>query len=700
MKRRNNGSIVTFLMILGIIGFTLVIGLLGTELLIRWVSLSRVQNAAREAVVVYARDMIRLRDNALSVARKSQLSFAESGVAQDCSMGGCTPPIGAAAAVPGATSMEYLNASRTFLYNIWHKRLEDPAQVDDVRQFQCYKAYDDMRFAKIESSAPTCSATGKVSSPITGLSWSFTTNPYGTGVCCASGSANDTNKDFCVQMRVRGRMDPVIAGGLPFLSQKGVFSEGATASNGRERMPAVNFITVGDFDISVRAVANKMSAAEGTGDGGNASNLSGETIYLEDFNGGASCAAAPPVSALVATNPIPRSAGLVSPPNVPELPPDESVPRNLTPPSVVPPVPSCPGGYQVSGVISIGSGGVSFSCSRIPPTPPQPPARPPTPSTPNNITPPSPPIPPPQPAPTPPPPQPNTSTSPCPNGGYLDRTSGCVSPNVNCQNLIGAVLKGGDQDQLVQTFPPFNQLPKPVEDGSAQLILTQSQLKGKLTLSKKGLCSPQCGCFCVQGSGSCVISFGFNSPLVISLNGSKPEISERIIEFSYDGESRVRTYWIGNGASIGFIFADLNNNQIADDGTELFGPNFEGGKGLTEYVREEIAEKIKVIEERYRDGYDAVSSFSDANGDGRISGEEIKGLKVWFDKNGNGVCELTEVQSLDSLGVTSLETRVGLVKAKSWFGNNGFAKPWNERGYEGVDGISGSTYDIWFKQVP
>ena len=55
----------------------------------------------------------------------------------------------------------------------------------------------------------------------------------------------------------------------------------------------------------------------------------------------------------------------------------------------------------------------------------------------------------------------------------------------------------------------------------------------------------------------------------------------------------------------------------------------------------------------WKDGFEALASL-DANGDGKLSGEELKDLSLWFDKNQNGVSESGEVVDIREAGVTEL----------------------------------------------
>jgi hypothetical protein len=58
----------------------------------------------------------------------------------------------------------------------------------------------------------------------------------------------------------------------------------------------------------------------------------------------------------------------------------------------------------------------------------------------------------------------------------------------------------------------------------------------------------------------------------------------------------------------------------------------------------------------FPDGYAALSALDDSR-DGSLSGPELKGISVWFDKNANGRSEPGEVQPVASFGVQAIRTR-------------------------------------------
>jgi hypothetical protein len=352
MQRNNKGSVVTWLLLIAIIGLTIVFGVISLELLIRWVSLGRIQNATKQAALTYARDMIRLKDNKLSSfsgASKNNLTFQQAGI--HCSpptdQSGCSALVGSKSSIPSsAPYTEYLHASQVLLYNVWGTRISDSAEVDDVRQKQCYKPHEQTRFS-LNKSAPenTCVSNNKITSPIMSLEWQFSADPYGFGVCCSSG--NPTGKDFCATANVKGRMDPIMAGGLPFLH-------------------SIDFIRIGEFNISERVVVPSMNAANSNVDG----------MFFEPSNTGP-CPLAPPPAILP---PVGNTPAIIIPSPGPNPIPTNSSSGNsfeppVTPDPSTPPVgpgttppfnPDCPSGYKLSTINKQDKNYLDYTCNPCP----------------------------------------------------------------------------------------------------------------------------------------------------------------------------------------------------------------------------------------------------------------------------------------------------------------------------------------------
>lgn len=85
----------------------------------------------------------------------------------------------------------------------------------------------------------------------------------------------------------------------------------------------------------------------------------------------------------------------------------------------------------------------------------------------------------------------------------------------------------------------------------------------------------------------------------------------------------------------------------------------------------------------WRDGYDALRSLDD-NGDGVLSGNELRGIALWEDRNGDGICDLGEVRPVTNFGIIE-------IKCDSQLHETGI--PFNPQGITLRDGSTRATYD-------
>ncbi len=129
-------------------------------------------------------------------------------------------------------------------------------------------------------------------------------------------------------------------------------------------------------------------------------------------------------------------------------------------------------------------------------------------------------------------------------------------------------------------------------------------------------------------------------PIVLDLDGdgrvqasngnTRPHNSfngDNAVMFDFYGNGfPVATEWVGKTDGL-LCRPDANGNV---NGTNLFG-----------------------TANGHNDGFEAMAGL-DANKDGYLAEEELDGLYVWTDVNGNGHAEASELHSLDNLGITSI----------------------------------------------
>jgi hypothetical protein len=166
------------------------------------------------------------------------------------------------------------------------------------------------------------------------------------------------------------------------------------------------------------------------------------------------------------------------------------------------------------------------------------------------------------------------------------------------------------------------------------------------------------------------------SPIVLDLNGdgiSTLSYSSGVQFDLHASGQKVQTGWAA--ATDGLLVLDRNQDGMINDGSELFGTS-----------------TTLVNGEKAKDGYVALSEL-DSNGDGSISKDDAKwaDLKVWVDKNSDGISEAGEMVTLDSLGITQLDLAA---QATSVIDNGNVIGLTSS--YQTADGTNHAMADVWF----
>ena len=185
------------------------------------------------------------------------------------------------------------------------------------------------------------------------------------------------------------------------------------------------------------------------------------------------------------------------------------------------------------------------------------------------------------------------------------------------------------------------------------------------------------------------------SPIVIDATGKEPELSGDRDPVTFDilrtGEP-IQITWTKRDSDTGFLVLDRNNNGKIDDAGEMF-----GNHTLTAYG-EPTPENFN--------GFAALAEYDNAdlggNNNGRIDpGDAIwSRLRVWIDRNHDGVSQPEELRTLESLSISGID-RDSDADHQKWdrFGNlykfRGAAWRRNDHGRE----VAFPIYDIIFKKV-
>jgi hypothetical protein len=163
------------------------------------------------------------------------------------------------------------------------------------------------------------------------------------------------------------------------------------------------------------------------------------------------------------------------------------------------------------------------------------------------------------------------------------------------------------------------------------------------------------------------------TPILIPMNANA-EFDELVdecasVEFDLDGSGFKRKWaWITPKA--GWLVFDAERTGCVESALQMFG-------NVTFWIF-------------WPNGYEALSALDD-NGDGVLSGAELRGLAIWNDRNSNGVSDPGEVIPVEELGIE-------VISCSSQIDANGMH--WNPASVIMTNGTIRASYDWIVPQHP